>query len=154
MKKRGAFLITCSLMFILPLSSCNEDSVTTVSKPTLRIRTEKNQELKVGEGINIVYSTYNTDKGVTFTSSNEEVVTVNEFGEVSAVGVGEATITIALIEDSSISDTINFVVTKNFFKDENGFKNGVVDLSNQEENGAIYVNDGQAQVLADFPSTK
>lgn len=51
-----------------------------------------------------------TNKNVTWTSSNSSVATVNEFGLITAVAEGNATIT-AETEDGNKSDEINVVVT-------------------------------------------
>lgn len=52
--------------------------------------------LDVGQKGNISYKVVNTDKTVTptFSSSDESVAIVNENGEITAIGTGEATITI------------------------------------------------------------
>jgi uncharacterized protein YjdB len=51
-----------------------------------------------------------TNKNVTWTSSNSSVATVNEFGLITAVAEGSATIT-AETEDGNRSDDINVTVT-------------------------------------------
>jgi hypothetical protein len=51
-----------------------------------------------------------TNKNVNWTSSNSSVATVNEFGLITAVAEGNATIT-AETEDGNKSDEINVVVT-------------------------------------------
>ena len=50
------------------------------------------------------------DESVTWTSSNEAVVTVDENGKVTAVGVGEATITVTT-NDGGYTDTCVITVT-------------------------------------------
>lgn len=101
-------------------------------EPALRLRSPTEQELKVGDSMTIVYNVANTEQGVSFTSSDEEVVTVSAYGEVEAVGVGEATVTLALVEAPSETASIRYTVTKDFFIDRNGYRNGSVDLTAQE----------------------
>ena len=52
-----------------------------------------------------------TNKNVTWSSSNDEVATVNDSGLVTAVAEGTANITCSSVEDSTISDTIQVTVT-------------------------------------------
>lgn len=116
------------------------------TEPAIRLRSDAEQALKVGENMTIVYSTVNTDEGVNFTSSDEDVVTVSAYGEVAAVGVGEATVTLSLVEDESKTASVHYTVTKNFFMDQNGYRNGSVDLSRQDA-GTVTISSGQAQIL-------
>ncbi len=51
-----------------------------------------------------------TDKDVTFTSSDEAVVKVDEKGKITAVGEGEATITVTSKDDPTITETIKVTV--------------------------------------------
>lgn len=127
-------------------SSKGEGDVVPATEPSVRLRSNAEQALKVGESMNIVYSTANTDEGVTFTSSDEDVVTVSAYGEVMAVGVGEATVTLALVEDPSKTAVVSYTVTKNFFMDESGYRNGQVDLTEQDS-GIARITGGQAQIL-------
>ncbi len=53
-----------------------------------------------------------TDKSVTYTSSDETVVTVDENGKITAQGIGEATITVTSKSDPSKSDSITVTVKK------------------------------------------
>ncbi len=146
MKK--VFTILCSfvLAFALLLAGCGSDPVP-AGDPLLRLRSETEQALKVGEGMTIVYTTANTKEGVTFVSSDKEVITVDEYGSVEAVGVGEADVTVALKEAPSVSQKIHFKVTRNFFMQENRYRNGTIDFTNAETGGTVSINDGQAQLL-------
>ncbi len=147
--------LAAATVFSLALAACTPSDDgggdnSSSDQPAIRLRSSDEQELKVGENMTIVYSTANTDEGVTFTSSDEEVVTVSAYGEVEAVGVGEATVTLALVEDSTVTASVHYTVTKNFFMDENGYRNGSVDLSAQDE-GTVTISSGQAQILVNDP---
>ena len=52
-----------------------------------------------------------SDKGVTYTSSNNSVVTVDSNGNITAVGKGEATITITSKDDPTKKETVKVTVT-------------------------------------------
>ncbi|MBR3869223.1 MAG: Ig-like domain-containing protein [Clostridia bacterium] len=52
-----------------------------------------------------------SDKGVTFKSSNNSVVTVDENGNITAVGKGEATITVTSKDDPTKTETVKVTVT-------------------------------------------
>ncbi len=51
-----------------------------------------------------------TEKGVTYESSDKKVVTVDEEGNITAVGEGEATITVTSKDDPTIKETIKVTV--------------------------------------------
>ena len=52
-----------------------------------------------------------SDKGVTYTSSNNSVVTVDENGNITAVGKGEAVITVTSKDDPTKKETVKVTVT-------------------------------------------
>lgn len=141
-----------------PISTNQTSSSTQI--PGIRLRSSANQQLKVGEEIKIVYSLENitlnkgetTEDKVSITSSDEKVVTVDDWANATAVGVGEATVRIALKDDSSVFVEVFFTITKTFFVQENGLKNGNIDFTD-EDNGSIMVNDGQSQVLVNSLDT-
>lgn len=70
----------------------------------------------------VVYPTNATNKKVTWTSSNNDVATVDDTGHVTAVTVGEATIT-ATTEDGGYTDTCVVTVTNNATKEVTMFVN-------------------------------
>ena len=77
-----------------------EDAVATVTvskiDTSITINSEKSLELFVGDGVSVVAELNPVEAGnVTFTSSDESVVTVGDDGSVVAVGEGEATITLS-----------------------------------------------------------
>ncbi len=53
-----------------------------------------------------------TEKGVTYESSNEEIVKVDENGNIEAVGEGEATITITSKDDPTVTEKVTVTVKK------------------------------------------
>ena len=153
MKKTRIFILSSALLFAPLLTCCSSGEGESIIKTaTIILRSKENQSLKVGESMSIVYSLVNSDGNVIFTSSNEKIITCNQYGEVKAIDTGKATITLSLDKDPSVKATVNFEITRSFFKTENGYVNGVVDLSKQDEN-ISYIKDGQAQVLADMPGT-
>lgn len=148
-KKFASIGLAVAAFCSFALAGCTDNGGgdnTPSDEPAIRLRSNAEQALKVGESMTIVYSVANTDEGVTFTSSDDDVVTVSAFGEVEAVGVGEADVTIALVEDASKTAVVSFTVTKNFFMDQNGYRNGQVDLT-QQDAGTVTISGGQAQIL-------
>lgn len=151
MKKFISILCSVVLACVFLLSGCGGSAAPPAGTPSLRLRSEKEQALKVGEGITLVWTTANTEEGVTFASSDKAVVTVDNYGSVEAVGTGEADVTITLVEDTSVSEKVHFTVTRNFFMQENGYKNGTIDFTNAETGGTVLIKDGQAQLLVERP---
>lgn len=154
MKRTSILTLSSVLLFSYILTGCGNNPQPVEKVATIILRSKENQSLKVGEGMTIVYSVVNSNSKVIFKSENENIVTCNEYGEVKAINTGKTVVTLSLEENPSIKKTINFDITRNFFKTENGFVNGTVDLSKQEDSSVVYIKDGQAQVLADLPGTE
>lgn len=154
MKRTRILTLSSVLLFSYILTGCGNNPQPVEKVATIILRSKENQSLKVGEGMTIVYSVVNSNSKVIFKSENENIVTCNEYGEVKAINTGKTVVTLSLEENPSIKKTINFDITRNFFKTENGFVNGTVDLSKQEDSSVVYIKDGQAQVLADLPGTE
>ena len=154
MKRTRILTLSSVLLFSYILTGCGNNPQPVEKVATIILRSKENQSLKVGEGMTIVYSVVNSNSKVIFKSENENIVTCNEYGEVKAINTGKTVVTLSLEENPSIKKTINFDITRNFFKTENGFVNGTVDLSKQEDSSVAYIKDGQAQVLADLPGTE
>lgn len=114
----------------------------------IRLRSDAEQELKVGDKRTLVYSTANTTSEVMFTSSDETVVTVDKFASVTAVGAGEATVTLALVDEPSVKATVSFTVTRNNFMRDNGYFNGNIDFGRQDLGEPVHINGEQVQLLA------
>lgn len=78
---------------------------------TLDIQTS-NSELAIGENITIEYTITNS-KGdivelpVTFSSSDENITTIDENGVVTAISNGNSVITVRMTDNTSVSDTVN-----------------------------------------------
>lgn len=79
----------------------------------------------------VVYPTNATNKKVTWTSSNNDVATVDDTGHVTAVTVGEATIT-ATTEDGGYTDTCVVTVTDNATKEVTMFVNTLHAVPNED----------------------
>lgn len=118
--------------------------------PSLRLRSETQQRLNVGESMTLVFSVSGSEQGVTFTSSDTSVVTVDDYGTVTAVGAGQATVTLALQEDADVTAAVDFTVYKTFFMQDSAHRVGTVDFSG-EEDGTVYLKEGQAQALVNSP---
>ena len=77
-----------------------------------------------------------TDKSVTWSSSDEDVATVDANGKVTGVGAGEATITVTSNSDNTVTETCSVKVAVNpyktpltleFFKEDGSFSITIVD---------------------------
>lgn len=122
------------------------------TQAAIRLRSEAQQQLKVGETVNLVYSVVGSNSEVVATSSNEDVVvaqSVFDYIKVEAVGVGSAEVTLSLKDNPDITAKVEFTITRNFFMTQNDYRNGSLDLNGQETGSAVYVKDGQAQLLVD-----
>lgn len=120
----------------------------TTTTAMIRLRSDAEQELKVGDKRTLVYSTANTDSEVMFTSSDENVVTVDKFASVTAVGAGVATVTLALVDEPTVNATVKFTVTRNNFMRDNGYFNGNIDFGRQDLGEPVQIKSEQAQLLA------
>lgn len=84
--------------------------------PTLAesvVVTPMSYSLKAGESYNLLATVYpetTTDKSLVWTSSNPDVVTVDEAGGISAIKVGTATITAAAQDGSEVSGICEITV--------------------------------------------
>lgn len=101
----GGFSATCAVT-VIPASS-ETINVTSVSLniDTLSLEAEKSETLIV-----TINPSNATNKNVTWTSSNPEFVSVSSTGEVTAIEVGFATITVTT-EDGGFTDTCLVTVT-------------------------------------------
>lgn len=138
----------------LDSGSNNSGTSTPVSSETSKeektsvidLRSAKEQSLKVGEEMTLVYLLKDNTKDVSFSSSDKNVVTVDDYGNVSAKGEGKATVTIAVVGDESDKVEIHFTVKKSFFVYQKGLYNGTVDFSREDE-GLVKAKEGQVQML-------
>lgn len=141
-----ALVTSLSVMGFAACGNNENGENTTPTKIALDLRSPDSYDMKVGAKYKIVYAVKGSEQGVTFASSNDSVVTVDEYGNVNAVGVGEAVVTIALKEDSSITETMTFRVTKSFFYEKTGYKAGEFDLTYEDE-GTVTITGGNTQML-------
>lgn len=133
-----------------PVSSEPAPSSSETSKEektsVIDLKSAKEQTLKVGEEMTLVYLLKDNTKDVSFSSSDKSVVTVDDYGNVSAKGEGEATVTISVIGDESDKVEVHFTVKKSFFIYQKGLYNGTVDYSREDE-GIVKAKEGQVQML-------
>lgn len=143
---------------VLALAACG-DKNDADKKPTntavldsIRLNSDPEQKLNVGDVDMIIYDAKADGKviknGVSFTSSDPNVVTVDEFGNVEAVGVGTATVTLTLKNNDKVTSKVKYDVGKTFFMTKPGYFNGNAELSTAELYNWIRINEGeQTQVL-------
>jgi N-acetylmuramoyl-L-alanine amidase len=103
-------------------------SFTVLKDVTLSFTTE-DSELENGNTLQLVYSLIDNDSlSVTFTSSDEGVLTVSSTGLVTAVSGGVATVTVASVEDVTKTATIEITVlldaTLTFTTEDSSIGNG------------------------------
>ena len=93
-------------------ASCKVTVVPTLAETITLDKTEISLEAtETATLIATVLPELTTNKSVTWTSSNEAVATVDENGVVTAVAVGEATITATTVDDSNLSASCKVTVT-------------------------------------------
>lgn len=144
-------VIFLSILFALSLTglvACGKDKPTpSPAQMKLTVNTDKQLELNVGDMYKIAYRVSGTTKGVKFTSSDEDVLSVDAFGNLNPKAKGEAVVTIALVENPTIKSSITVTVTKTFFNNKQGYKNGGIDTT-YESDGFVRITGGQTQLLA------
>ncbi len=118
-KKKTILIISISLAAVLVVASVTVLLIVLLkrrspapppyqTKNELSLTTEK-CELIVGDEYTLdIHYKYDGSETITYTSSDESVVTVNEDGVVLATGVGQASVTVS---DGSASDACEFTVT-------------------------------------------
>lgn len=85
----------------------------TVLKDVTVSFTTPNSDVVMGSTLELVYSLVDNDSlGVTFTSSDESVLTVSATGLVTPVSEGAATVTVTSIEDATKSATVDITISK------------------------------------------
>jgi N-acetylmuramoyl-L-alanine amidase len=100
MKKLSLFVFFLTLIALLV--SC-----------TGKITIEGDQDISLKEGDKLTLDLTTTDKkGLIFTSSNENIVTISEDGEITAVSMGDAVITVTSKTNSEITFSISIEVLK------------------------------------------
>ncbi len=143
---------------VLALAACGDNKgadtkpTNTAALDSIRLNSDPEQKLNVGDVDMIIYDAKADGKvvknGVDFTSSDPNVVTVDEFGNVEAVGVGSATVTLTLKNNDKVTSKVKYDVSKTFFMTKPGFVNGNAELSTAELYDWIRIKEGeQTQVL-------
>lgn len=153
MKK--CFIVALAVLMLVSCIGCTpEQNSTTIPSTTvgnknmqLVVHGEKELNLTAGMLYKITVSTKGTEQGVQYSSSDESIVVVDDFGNLDLKKAGTAVITVALKEDPSVQSRITVNVSKTFFFDTVGYKNGDFDLSYEEE-GLVQIQGGQTQLLA------
>ena len=147
-------LLVPALCLSLALCSCGEESSSVPSESTssessltenpITIVTRDN-ELAIGQTIALAYRV-DGNLDVVFSSSDPEVATVDDYGQVSGVSEGTVTITVALADNPSVSASIELSVYKPFFLTETGYINGTVDTRDARD-GVVTIGGGPTQLL-------
>lgn len=154
MKKLLIILLSVLLVVsAFALVACDTEQPTPDPTPTpsgsdmkLVVHGEKELELDIGDMYKITFSTKGTTQGVSYVSSDPTIVAVDDYGNLELKAVGTATITVALVEDPSIKEVISVKVSKTFFYDSLGLKNGDFNVA-YEDQGLVQINGGQTQML-------
>lgn len=152
MKKFLCILLTlCLCCSAVAVSACGGNN-TDSERGLIRLRSEQQQKMNVGETYKLVFDAKYDDKNVkdevTFKSSDDNVVKVDNYGNMEAVGAGEAVVTLALKQDQSITANVYCSVTKTFFMVKPGYSNGDVDPTTADTEGWVHIKAGtQTQLL-------
>lgn len=159
MKKAVSLILALAMAVpVIGVAACgNGDeggntNISASSGDALRLNSDPVQNLRVGDEDKIIYDAKADGKVVTnavdFVSSDDSVITVDQFGNVSAVGVGTATVTLTLKNNAAYTAKVKYNVTKTFFMTRTGYLNGDVDLSTAELDGWVRIPSGsEIQVL-------
>ena len=120
MKKIALAALAC---LSLGLAACNEAAASSDTSETpsqsISILT-RDTEISIGQTITL---TYRADGEVGFSSSDEKIATVDDYGQVKGIGEGSAVITVYLVDDPDVKTEITISVYKPFFLYENGYYN-------------------------------
>lgn len=152
--KAGSSVVT------ITISGTSISKQITVNVPTYTLEFSKTTaSVDEGETVNLVYTVKKdgktvTNKGVTLTSSDTDVLTVNSLKkQVTGVAAGTATVTATLTDIPSVTATATYTVNSTFFARSSDLKRGDIDFTN-EANGSIEIISGQATALAKRASTE
>lgn len=151
MKKLLSVLAAVIAALALFVSACspsgNGGGSQNSGKVAIKLRSDENQALKVGDSMQIVCSVSPASLSCLYESTDKSVVTVDSYGSVTAVGVGKADVVLSVENHADVTAAVHFTVTRNFFMTASGYHNGSLDMSAQEQGGKVYIKDGQAQML-------
>ena len=133
--------------------SITETVTVTVKIPVVDIEVER-EDITLPEGDSdkitvTVIPNEATNKGVTFESDNENVIKVDEEGNIEAVGEGTATVTITSKDDESITETVTVTVIKKTYKVTYEFTGDVIPENVEAPEMKKYVDGSNVTVEAD-----
>ncbi len=133
--------------------SITETVTVTVKIPVVDIEVER-EDITLTEGDSdkitvTVIPNEATNKGVTFESDNENVIKVDEEGNIEAVGEGTATVTITSKDDESITETVTVTVIKKTYKVTYEFIGDVIPENVEAPEMKKYVDGSNVTVEAD-----
>lgn len=88
----------------------------TVKIPVTEIKVEEELEIEIGESANLKANVNDdaTNKTLTYESNDETVVTVDEDGNITAIGEGTATITVKSEDNPDITEEVKVTVYKKY----------------------------------------
>ncbi|MCH5165032.1 MAG: Ig-like domain-containing protein [Clostridiales bacterium] len=151
--KKSKLLSVLALVLAVVMSmlvGCSGGGSTTPKKrqPSIELRSDSYYDVLVGARMTLMYAKYPANAEVECTSSNSEVVVVDKYATVDAVGAGTATVTIALKDYPDKKVEVQFKVSRNNFMTQLGFYNGDIDFGEQATGGPVKIENRQAQLLA------
>lgn len=152
MKKLSIILLALILtLSIICVVACTPEEEPAPSG-SIRLRSEPEQNMQVGDIYRVVFDArYNgadASNEVNFVTSDTAVVSVDVYGNVTAVGAGTAIVTLSLKQDATIKTTMTCNVTKPFFMNRSGYINGSVDPTTADTEGWVHIKPGdQTQLL-------
>lgn len=116
MRKKIKWMLVIGSIVCLSLASCNNSSTTPVEgrKEIVYSREDNRYRLAIGETNQITANAYGTKTNkISFKSSNETILTVDNKGLVTGIAEGSAYITIQSLDDESLYEMVDYTVSKN-----------------------------------------
>ncbi|MCH5158234.1 MAG: Ig-like domain-containing protein [Clostridiales bacterium] len=154
MKNKKLFsVIACVLAAVMSVLvfGCTDGGGSTPTKtrqPSIELRSDSYYDILVGARLTLMYAKYPANAEVECVSDNPDVVVVDKYATVDAVGAGEATVTISLKDYPDKSIKVRFKVSRNNFMTRLGLYGGVINFGEQATGGPVKIETGQAQLLA------
>lgn len=138
----GKANITATLTADTNISTSVEVTVIAANTPTsIEIEGGDTANGWVGEDnkINVSINPENADPRLIYETSNANVATVDENGNISFISAGEVEVTVSSLADSSVSDKITYNVKKGmFFTNKGGYADNI-DYSKQADEVEPYI---------------
>lgn len=113
MKKSGLLILSSVLVLggLTSLASCgNGDDTEEVTKGTITISGNLSCEVGGSSQLSATVTNDDTREGVTWSSSDTSIATIDSTGKVSGIKEGTVTITCTMIADPSVSQEVTFTV--------------------------------------------